>query len=211
LWVTNARSPGFRQGRAAIRRASAQALVGSRLKTNSGRERLVLADSCFGMAPFMRYIRRGSSTRASLGKMGFMDDLEGVVEHLDGARLSVDELHLAIEHLYAAIEKLESVESVLSSGAIDIMELEEKLADSWLEVNRCRIYTESIVCLEELVIPAMGLINDAKCMVESCVAWQLGLTQAACRNIVHAIGLAVEEGLRPALEELECWVSEATQ
>lgn len=138
-----------------------------------------------------------------------MDDLEGVVEQLDGTRLSVAELHLAIEHLYAAIEKLESVVSVLSSGAIDIMELEEKLADSWLAVNRCRIYTESVASLEELLIPAMGLINDAKCMVESCVAWQIGLTQAACRNIVYAIGLAVDEGVRPALEELECWVSQA--
>jgi len=91
------------------------------------------------------------------------------------------------------------------------MELQEKLADSWLAVNQCRIYTESNVCLEELLIPAMGLINDAKCMVESCVAWQIGLTQAACRNIVHAILLADEEGLRPALEELESWLNETIE
>jgi hypothetical protein len=143
--------------------------------------------------------------------MGLMDDLKGATEHLDVARLNADELHLAIDHLYAAIEKLEIVESDLSSGAIAIMELLEKLADSWLAVNCCRIYTEPIEFMEELLIPAMGLIHDARCMVESCVAWQIGLTQAACRNIVYAIRLAIDEGLRPALEELECWLNETIE
>ncbi len=137
-----------------------------------------------------------------------MDDLEGAGEYLNEGRLKADELRMAIDHLYDAIGKLESCEQDLSSGAISVMDLVEKLGDSWLAVNRCRIYTEPIIFFEELLIPAMGLIHDARCMVESCVAWQIGLTQAACRNIVHAIRLAVDEGLRPALEELECWLYE---
>ncbi|HAA03949.1 MAG TPA: hypothetical protein DCZ69_17595 [Syntrophobacteraceae bacterium] len=141
-------------------------------------------------------------------KMSLMDEWEGAGEHLNQGRLKADELQMAIEYLYDAIGKLESVEADLSSEAIAIMDLLDKLGDSWLAVNRCRIYTESIVFLEELLIPAMGLIHDAKCMLESCVAWRIGLTDAACRSIVNAVRLAVIEGLRPALEELECWLCE---
>jgi hypothetical protein len=130
-------------------------------------------------------------------------------EHPNNAGLNADQLHAAIDCLYEAIGTLESAEKDLSSGVISAMDLPLKLGDGWFAVNRCRVYTESIGFIEELLIPAMGLIYDAKCMIESCINWKIGLTPSAYLNIVNAIRLAVIEGLQPALEELECWLCEA--
>jgi hypothetical protein len=113
---------------------------------------------------------------------------------------------MAIDCLYDAIGKLDDVERELSSQAISIVDLVDKLADSWLAVNRCRVFTEASVDLEELLIPAMGLIFDAKSMLESCISWKIGLTDPAYRSIFSAVRLAKIEGLRPALEMLEGWL-----
>jgi hypothetical protein len=118
------------------------------------------------------------------------------------------DLLAAIEHLYRALEALESAKREIAGGAILATELSSKLADGWLEVNRCRQYTEPFALFEEWLVPSLGLINDAKCMVESCVAWGLGVTRSAYLEILNCINLAIIEGIRPCLEELESWMYE---
>lgn len=109
----------------------------------------------------------------------------------------------AIAHLYNAMELLKEVNNTIVEQAIDGLDSVQKLADSWLEVNRCRIYTEKIDHLEELLIPAMGLINDAKSMLESVIYWKIGMTIHARYNILSCIKEAALEGIGPTLEELE--------
>jgi hypothetical protein len=118
------------------------------------------------------------------------------------------DLVAAVEHLYRALEALEAARREITGGAILATGLSSKLADGWLEVNRCRQYTEPFPLFEEWLVPSLGLINDAKCMVESCVAWGLGVTRSAYFHILNCIDLAINEGIRPCLEELESWMYE---
>lgn len=118
------------------------------------------------------------------------------------------DLVAAVEHLYRALETLESAKREIVEGAILATGLSSKLSDGWLEVNRCRQYTETFVLFEEWLVPSLGLINDAKCMVESCVAWGLGVTRSAYLQILNCINLAIDDGIRPCLEELESWMHE---
>jgi hypothetical protein len=116
--------------------------------------------------------------------------------------LTADQLHEAIEHLYEALSILQSVLKEIGSGAIRGLDMSEDLGKAWFEVNCCRLHTQSDVNLEELNLDAMGLINDAKCMMESLVSWKKGLTPHGklfiSHNIVSAAGY-----LKIALEELE--------
>ena len=136
------------------------------------------------------------------------DSTQRLTDSSNKYTLRFDQLQLAIEHLYKAIELLETAKSKLSEGIVSGAELSSMLAESWLEVNKCRLYTESMLMFEELLVPSLGLINDAKCMLESSIAWHLGLTANGYLNIVNCINLAICEGIRPCLEELETWLSE---
>lgn len=49
----------------------------------------------------------------------------------------------------------------------------------------------------------MGLINDAKCMLESLVVWKLGMTLYGKFNIIKCLREAALENINPAIEELE--------
>jgi hypothetical protein len=112
-------------------------------------------------------------------------------------------LMMAIGHLYKAMDLLKEVNNRIVEQAVDGLDSVEKLSDSWLEVNRCRIYTEQVDHLEGLLIPALGLINDAKCMLESVIHWKIGMTIYAKHNILSCIKEAALEGIGPTLEELE--------
>ena len=50
--------------------------------------------------------------------------------------------------------------------------LPEDLAECWLQINKCRIYTEKILFLDEILIPAMGEVYTAKAMFDSLTAWK---------------------------------------
>ena len=117
-------------------------------------------------------------------------------------RFTADQLYKAIEHLYEALRILQSVLKEIGSGAISGLEISEDLGKAWFEVNSCRLYTQEDVSLEELNLDAMGLINDAKCMMDSLVSWKKGLTTHGklfiSQSIVSAAGY-----LRMALDELE--------
>jgi hypothetical protein len=117
--------------------------------------------------------------------------------------LEFDHLMAAIEHLYKAMELLTDVNNEIVDQPIDALKLIDKLSDGWLEVNRCRLYTENSVFYESMLLPSMGLINDAKIMLESLMHWKLGMTIHAKHNILKSIKEAALDGINPSLAELE--------
>ena len=117
-------------------------------------------------------------------------------------KLSLEELHEAIEYLYEALEILESVLKEIENGSIRGMRTSEQLAEAWYKVNCCRLHTESDVNLEELTLEAMGLINDAKCMMDSLMSWRKGMTLHGMINITNNIR-AASDNLRLGLGDLE--------
>ncbi len=118
--------------------------------------------------------------------------------------LKPEELFAAIEHLCRAATLLEECRKNMQEGMFD-ESLPQKLEEAWNEVNQCRVYTEKIGFIEELLIPAMGEINDAKCMFESLTAWKIGMTPAGFNSITGCLSNAIS-GIQPCLEELSNWV-----
>ena len=117
-------------------------------------------------------------------------------------KLSLAELHEAIEYLYEALEILESVLKEIENGSIRGVRTSERLAEAWYKVNCCRLHTESDVNSEELTLEAMGLINDAKCMMDSLMSWRKGMTLHGMINITNNIR-AASDNLRLVLGDLE--------
>jgi peptide subunit release factor 1 (eRF1) len=112
----------------------------------------------------------------------------------------------AIENLYEALKLLESVRKEIESGAIRGMVISENLAEAWYKVNCCRIHTQVDVNLEEFNLEAMGLINDAKCMMDSLLSWKKGMTRQAKFSIIENIALAARN-IFVVLSQLEYWLS----
>lgn len=124
-------------------------------------------------------------------------------------KLTHQELVGAISRLYDALNLLMECEQSMEEGTYTF-EFPAKLAESWKNVNQCRIYTEKILFLEETLIPSMGLIYDAKAMFDSMVAWKLGMTKYGHISILTAIREA-EHGVRFCIEELENWIGDSTR
>ena len=112
----------------------------------------------------------------------------------------------AIENLYEALKILESVRKEIESGAMRGMALSESLAEAWYKVNCCRLHTQKDVNLEELTLEAMGLINDAKCMIDSLLSWKKGMTRQAKFFIMDNISYA-HRNIFLVLSYLEDWLS----
>ena len=117
-------------------------------------------------------------------------------------KLSLAQFHEAIEYLYEALEILEAVLKEIENGSIRGVRTSERLAEAWYKVNCCRLHTESDVNLEELTLEAMGLINDAKCMMDSLMSWRKGMTLHGMINITNNIR-AASDNLRLVLGDLE--------
>ena len=112
----------------------------------------------------------------------------------------------AIENLYEALKILDSVRKEIESGAIRGMAVSENLAEAWYKVNCCRLHTQEDVNLEELTLEAMGLINDAKCMMDSLLSWNKGMTRQASFFIRENISSAAKN-IFLVLSQLEDWLS----
>ncbi|MCG6918004.1 MAG: hypothetical protein LJE89_10700 [Deltaproteobacteria bacterium] len=112
----------------------------------------------------------------------------------------------AIEYLYEALKILESVRKEIESGAMRGMAISENLAEAWYKVNCCRLHTQKDVNLEELTLEAMGLINDAKCMIDSLLSWKKGVTRQAKFFIMDNISYA-HRNIFLTLSYLEDWLS----
>ena len=124
-------------------------------------------------------------------------------------KLTIDQLLEAIENLYRALEILRSVLEEIEEGAMRGIEISNSLATAWFQVNCCRLYTQSNVNLEELNVEAMGLINDAKCMIDSLISWQKGMTPHGKLYITYSIRSA-GANLNLVIAELENWLSTKT-
>jgi len=124
--------------------------------------------------------------------------------------LTQEQLIEAIGYLYEAMEALESVCKEIESGAVRGMVISEKLAEAWFKVNCCRLHTQEDVNLEDLNLEAMGLINDAKCMMESLIEWKKGMTLHGKLCIINSISSAAAN-LFSVLCELEEWLKEITE
>jgi hypothetical protein len=120
-------------------------------------------------------------------------------------KLTVEQLLEGIEHLYEALRILKSVLKEIGSGAMRGIEISDGLATAWFQVNCCRLYIQSDVNFEELNMEAMGLINDAKCMTDSLISWQKGMTPHGKLYITHSIREAAGN-LNLVLTELESWL-----
>ena len=112
----------------------------------------------------------------------------------------------AIENLYEALKILDSVREEIESGAIRGMVTSENLAEAWYKVNCCRLHTQEDVNLEELTLAAMGLINDAKCMMDSLLSWKKGMTRQASFYIRDNIASAAKN-IFLVRSQLEDWMS----
>ena len=112
----------------------------------------------------------------------------------------------AIENLYEALKILDSVREEIESGAIRGMVTSENLAEAWYKVNCCRLHTQEDVNLEELTLAAMGLINDAKCMMDSLLSWKKGMTRQASFYIRANIASAAKN-IFLVRSQLEDWMS----
>ena len=112
----------------------------------------------------------------------------------------------AIENLYEALKILDSVSKEIESGAIRGMVTSENLAEAWFKVNCCRLHTQEDVNLEELTLAAMGLINDAKCMMDSLLSWKKGMTRQASFYIRDNIASAAQN-IFLVRSQLEDWLS----
>ncbi len=73
-------------------------------------------------------------------------------------------------------------------------------------MNCCRLYTESDVNLEDLNLIAMGLINDAKCMMDSLIGWGRDITLHGKQTITSSI-YSASHSLLLALCELKDWLN----
>ena len=112
----------------------------------------------------------------------------------------------AIENLYEALKILESVRKEIESGAMRGMVIAEKLGEAWYKVNCCRIHTQEDVNLEEFTLEAMGLISDAKSMMESLLSWNKGMTRQARFSIMECMAVAARN-IFVVLSQLEDWLS----
>ncbi len=118
-------------------------------------------------------------------------------------RLDAADLFSAVEHLVEAARILEDCRTTMEEGVFDSA-LVRKIEQSWNEVNLCRVHTEEILFIEEVLIPVLGEINDAKSMVESLIAWNVAMTPQAYFSIMGCLSNALA-GIRPCIEELTNW------
>ena len=116
------------------------------------------------------------------------------------------DLLTAIGHLYKSLNLIGEARKRISEGVFDGVFTSSDLAEGWFQVNSCRIYTETSAIIDEYLQPAMGLINDAKSMIDSLMAWGLGLTLNAKVNILNCLEEA-ESVIHAVVEELESWLT----
>ncbi len=91
-------------------------------------------------------------------------------------------------------------------GAYVSTTLSEQLATAWYRINVCRLFTQEDPNWEGHLQSAMGLINDAKSMVDSLAAWGKGVTRAGRANILLCLAAATDE-VFTVQEQLECMFS----
>ena len=108
-------------------------------------------------------------------------------------QLEYKEIIQALAALYKAKQLLLKVYSQVKDGRYVSTLLQDDLATAWYRVNVCRLFTETDVNFEGYLQSSMGLIVDAKEMVDSLAAWGKGVTRAGQANILTALTQAGDE------------------
>jgi hypothetical protein len=121
-------------------------------------------------------------------------------------KLQREELMAAIEHLTVAIEKIEGTLEDMKGGAMELWTMSCRATEAWNSVNQCRIYTETIPHVEEVLQPVLGYLNDVVQMIDSLISWRLGMTPAAYRSISDVLGIA-DDSVRIVIDELVSWLA----
>jgi hypothetical protein len=119
-------------------------------------------------------------------------------------RLKREELLAAIEHLTVAIEKIHGILEDMKLGCMDLSTMSCLATEAWNAVNQCRVYTETILPVEEMLQPVLGFVNDAVQMIDSLITWKLGMTPAAYRSILDVLRIA-DDTIRIVIDELASW------
>jgi hypothetical protein len=119
-------------------------------------------------------------------------------------KLQRKELLAAIEHLTVAIEKIQGIIEDMRVGCMDLWAMSCRATEAWNAVNQCRIFTETILPVEEVLQPVLGYINDAVQMIDSLITWRLGMTPAAHRSILDVLSIA-DDSIRIVVDELASW------
>jgi hypothetical protein len=119
-------------------------------------------------------------------------------------KLQREELLAAIEHLTIAIEKIQGILEDMRIGCMDLWIMSGRATEAWNAVNQCRVYTENILPIEEVLQPVLGFINDAVQMIDSLITWRLGMTPAAHRSILDVLMIA-DDSIRIVVDELASW------
>lgn len=127
---------------------------------------------------------------------------------MDPVSLGAPELSKALEHLYEALKLIEHTRNEIALRTLSTVQLMGDLDQAWYEINKCRLYTEKIVDFEERLQPAMGYVNDARCMVETVADGQSRVTDSAFASILGCLWEAAAL-VHYVLEELESWMSAA--
>ncbi len=127
---------------------------------------------------------------------------------MEPVSLGAPELAKAVEHLYEALRLIERTQNEICLRALSTVQLMDDLAQAWHEINKCRLYTEKIVDFEERLQPAMGYVNDARCMVETVAHGQSRVTDSAFASVLGCLWEAAAL-VHYVLEELESWMSAA--
>lgn len=123
--------------------------------------------------------------------------------------LSSAQITESVDWLADAVGKLDGVLDRFDANRNDsqyfpLVFMSYDLASAWKSVNMCRIHTEDVLYLEELLQPAMGLIVDAKCMCDHLAAKSIGMTISAFNSIVGCLQNAIQ-AIRMVTEELVSW------
>jgi len=98
--------------------------------------------------------------------------------------LEYKEIMQAITALTSCRKILAEVAERIRGGNYASVTIGEWLATAWYKINVCRLFTQDSVDFEGYLQSAMGLIVDAKEMVESLAAWNKGVTRAGQANIL---------------------------
>ena len=118
-------------------------------------------------------------------------------------RESVDWLADAIGKLDGVLDHFDSSRNRTHEFPLIFMSFD--LASAWTSLNMCRIHTEHILYLEELIQPAMGFIVDAKSMCDHLAAKSMEMTISAFYSIVGCLQNALE-AIHMVTDELLSWL-----
>ncbi|MEM5785671.1 MAG: hypothetical protein AAGU11_00055 [Syntrophobacteraceae bacterium] len=120
------------------------------------------------------------------------------------------ELAEAAIHLQKAIGLLDSVnDEIIMEESVNSFEIVRRLSMAWEELNSCRLYTKESASLEELLVPAMALVDRARQVLESLTHRRPGTMVYGQIGVLKSIREALSTGIRPGLTRLESCMASA--